>query len=175
VYLKAGVHPATSYDRKPYHSGTKRRVRVVTTPALYSGGPGFKSQYGDWLTDVFRGFPQFLLANAGIVPSKLGYDRFLPNPFQFIIHLPPFHSTLCNLSSEKASLYKLLLQINKPIIRRNQCSTSQYLRRRVALCNRVQLFAHSFTQACFYTVQATVFCSSRSYIISPEWDLEGQL
>jgi hypothetical protein len=24
---------------------------------------------------------------------KLDHDRFLPNPFQFIIHLPPFHST----------------------------------------------------------------------------------
>jgi hypothetical protein len=31
------------------------------------------------------GFPEFLLANAGIVPL-LGHVRFLPNPSQFIIH-----------------------------------------------------------------------------------------
>jgi hypothetical protein len=27
----------------------------------------------------------------------LGHDRFLPNAFQFIIHLSPFHLTLCSL------------------------------------------------------------------------------
>jgi hypothetical protein len=36
--------------------------------------------------------------------SKLGHDRFLPHPFQFIIHLSPFHSTLCNLSYWKIIL-----------------------------------------------------------------------
>jgi hypothetical protein len=30
--------------------------------------------------------------------TELGHDRFLPNPFQFIIHLSPLHSTLCSLS-----------------------------------------------------------------------------
>jgi len=33
---------------------------------------------------------------------KLGHDRFLPNPFQFIIHLSPFHSTLYSLSYWKS-------------------------------------------------------------------------
>jgi hypothetical protein len=28
---------------------------------------------------------------------KLGHDRFLPNPFHFIIRLSPFHSTLHTL------------------------------------------------------------------------------
>jgi hypothetical protein len=37
------------------------------------------------LTDVFRGFPQSLQANSGWV-LLLGYDRFLPNPLQFIYH-----------------------------------------------------------------------------------------
>jgi hypothetical protein len=32
----------------------------------------------------FRGFPQSLKVNAGIVP-RLGQDYFLSNPFQFII------------------------------------------------------------------------------------------
>jgi hypothetical protein len=45
------------------------------------------------LTDVFSGFPESLQANAGVVPL-LGYDRFLPNSFQFVIHLLHFHSTL---------------------------------------------------------------------------------
>jgi hypothetical protein len=35
----------------------------------------------------FRGFPQFLQKNAGIVP-RLGHSRFLPNPSQFFINHP---------------------------------------------------------------------------------------
>jgi hypothetical protein len=38
--------------------------------------------YPDW---GFRGFPQSLQAHL-----KLGHDRFLLNPSQFIIHLSPF-------------------------------------------------------------------------------------
>jgi hypothetical protein len=30
-------------------------------------------------------------------PVKLGHDRFLPNPFQFIVHLSPYYSTLYRL------------------------------------------------------------------------------
>jgi hypothetical protein len=41
------------------------------------------------LIEVFRSVSKSLQANAGI-----GHDRFLPHPFQFIIRLPPFHSTL---------------------------------------------------------------------------------
>jgi hypothetical protein len=37
--------------------------------------------------------------------SKLGHDRFLTNPFQFIIHLPLFHPTLYSLN-ETAPLNK---------------------------------------------------------------------
>jgi hypothetical protein len=29
---------------------------------------------------------------------KLGHDRFLPNTFQFIVHLSPFYSTLCSIN-----------------------------------------------------------------------------
>jgi len=35
---------------------------------------------------------------------KSGHDRFLPNPFQFIIHISPFHSTLYSFSCWKSSL-----------------------------------------------------------------------
>jgi hypothetical protein len=51
-----------------------------------------------------------LLISAWQVPGyyfKLGHDRFLPKPFQFIIHLSPFPSML----TEKASVNEL--QINK--------------------------------------------------------------
>jgi hypothetical protein len=50
----------------------------------YSGGPGFKSQPGDQL---FWGLVFFSLRRQ--IPwqhLKLGNDRFLSHPFQFIIH-----------------------------------------------------------------------------------------
>jgi hypothetical protein len=36
------------------------------------------------------------------ITLRLGYDGFLPNPFQFIIHSSPFHSTPYNLSYRKS-------------------------------------------------------------------------
>jgi hypothetical protein len=36
------------------------------------------------LIEGFRGFPQVLQVNSGIIP-RLRKARFLPNPFQFII------------------------------------------------------------------------------------------
>jgi hypothetical protein len=49
---------------------TECRGRVVETPASYSGGPGFKSRprRPAIVIHVFRGFPDFLQANAGIEP-----------------------------------------------------------------------------------------------------------
>jgi hypothetical protein len=41
---------------------------------------------------------------------KLSHDRFIPNPFQFIIHVTSFNPTLYSLT-EKLALNKL--QINK--------------------------------------------------------------
>jgi len=35
---------------------------------------------------------------SGPCTLKLGHDRFLPHPFQFIIHLSSFHLTLYSLS-----------------------------------------------------------------------------
>jgi hypothetical protein len=42
----------------------------VNTPASYSGGPGFKSQPGDWLTwtEVYHGFTQYPQENSRTVP-----------------------------------------------------------------------------------------------------------
>jgi hypothetical protein len=49
---------------------TERRVRVVHTPTSYSGGAGFNSlpRRPAIPIQVFRGFPQSLKVNAGIVP-----------------------------------------------------------------------------------------------------------
>jgi hypothetical protein len=44
--------------------------RMVSAPASYSGGPGFKqARRWDILTEGLRGFPRSLQANAGIVPQ----------------------------------------------------------------------------------------------------------
>jgi hypothetical protein len=51
---------------------TERRGRVVNISASYLEGPEFKSQprRPAILTEVFRGFPQSLQANARIVPQN---------------------------------------------------------------------------------------------------------
>jgi hypothetical protein len=67
-------------------NNTVRLSRLVDKPASYSRSPGFKSRYGDrlcWLR-VF-----VVLNPSSLVPGqylKLDHDRFLPYPFQSIIH-----------------------------------------------------------------------------------------
>jgi hypothetical protein len=39
------------------------------------------------LTEIFRGFPQPLDANVGVV-LRIGHNRFLPNSIQFLLILP---------------------------------------------------------------------------------------
>jgi hypothetical protein len=67
------------------------------------------------LTEGFRGFPQPLQANVGIVPKKLCHYRFLPNPFQFTLTCHLFIQRCTVLVNEKASLSKLQIKeyINK--------------------------------------------------------------
>jgi len=45
------------------------------------------------LLEAFRDFPHFIQANSETV-SGLCYDRFLPNPSQFIIHKSTCNVTL---------------------------------------------------------------------------------
>jgi hypothetical protein len=54
------------------------------------------------LTEIFHGLPQSLQEDRNST-LKLGHDCFLPNPFQFIIHVPPYHSTLHSLSFQMYS------------------------------------------------------------------------
>jgi hypothetical protein len=68
---------------------------ILCDPASYTGGPGFKSWPGDrlsWLrTTVLSSVP---LGECWGIPLKLDHDSVVPNSFQVIIHLSPFHLTL---------------------------------------------------------------------------------
>jgi hypothetical protein len=78
---------------------SESRGQMVNIPASYSGGPGFKSRPGDRLSWL-RYFVVFLSSSKQMQgsTSKLGYDHFLPHPFQFIIHLSSYHSLQYSLS-----------------------------------------------------------------------------
>jgi hypothetical protein len=85
---------------------TERRGPVVNTSASYSEGPRFKFQPERPAIpiEVYVGFsvhPGECLDST----LKLGHDRFLPNPFQFItIHFLPCHRhySLVTLVTERA-------------------------------------------------------------------------
>jgi hypothetical protein len=81
-----------------------------------SGAMDFTSER-QWRSWVLRPIRELSGSNIGLetvnpgwglssVPSgecrgsilKLGHNRFLPNHLQFIIHLSPYHSTLCSFS-----------------------------------------------------------------------------
>jgi hypothetical protein len=78
----------------PYNQ-TERRGRVVSTPASYSNAPGSnigqESGYPGWSSPWVSSVPPGECWDSTL---RLCHDRFLPNHFQFIIHLSPFHSTL---------------------------------------------------------------------------------
>jgi hypothetical protein len=72
------LHGATSQKAVPelpyiqfvvFNTSMECLGRVVKAPTSYSGGPGFDSRpaRAAILIEVFRGFPQSLQANAGIV------------------------------------------------------------------------------------------------------------
>jgi hypothetical protein len=58
------------------------------------------------LIEVIRGFTYPLQPNARIVPW-LGRDHFIPNSFQFIIHLSAYRPTLYSFDTEKVALNNL--------------------------------------------------------------------
>jgi hypothetical protein len=67
VLVLFACNPMPSRIRRAIY--TERRGRVVNTPASYWGGHEFKYRPEDQLSwQVFRGFPQALQINAGIVP-----------------------------------------------------------------------------------------------------------
>jgi hypothetical protein len=75
--------------------------RKIIIPFMKPGGSLSSSYlipetgYADW---IFRVFFSVCPYECQDIILKLGHDRFLPNPFQFIIQLSPLNSTLFNLS-----------------------------------------------------------------------------
>jgi hypothetical protein len=68
--------------------------------------PGsFSAAISDILAELLHGFPESLQANAWIIPRS-DENRFLPNPFQFIIQLPPYHPTLYSIGAATESAMK---------------------------------------------------------------------
>jgi hypothetical protein len=73
------------------------------------------------LTEDFLWFSSVLPDECRDSALKLGHDRFLPNPFQFLIHLSPCHSTLCTqllkkcrkIKYTKKRLYRFALLLEK--------------------------------------------------------------
>jgi hypothetical protein len=72
-----------------------------------SRGARFESRSGHRLSDISHGFRHFLQAIAGIVP-RTGQYQFVPNPFQFIIHLSSYHPMLSSRDSENSPLNNLM-------------------------------------------------------------------
>jgi hypothetical protein len=69
--------------------------RAADTLASYSERPAQKPAI---LTAIFSWVSLVSMGECQDSTLKLRYDRFLPNPFQFIIGFSPFHSTLYSLS-----------------------------------------------------------------------------
>jgi hypothetical protein len=67
---------------------------------------------GPAILKSFPGFPPFFQANAGTV-LKLGYNRFLPHPFQLIIHTSLFHSMLYTIQCSQTVFCGGLQAISK--------------------------------------------------------------
>jgi hypothetical protein len=57
-----------SINKQYYLIKRKYQTLWLNIPALYSGGPGFKSRPGDRLSWGFHGFTHYLQENAGTVP-----------------------------------------------------------------------------------------------------------
>jgi hypothetical protein len=88
--FRNGPPPSSTKSGRPFHVGA--------TPVA----PQF--QHGEVLLAVtlrsvtiseFLDIPQFLQENIVMVP-RLGHHISLSNPFQFVIHERPYHSTLHN-------------------------------------------------------------------------------
>lgn len=95
------------------------------TNSLYSflRGDRFESPSGHriFLTEFLRGFSQTLQTNSGII-SEFGHHPYVPNPFQFFIHLSPYHHIIrCYI----CQLLKMSLSNQQRNISRN---TAKFIR-----------------------------------------------
>jgi hypothetical protein len=70
--------------------------------------------------EVFRRFPQSLEKTVRIV-ARIGHSRFLPDPLQSFIHCSSYHTTLCSVDTETASLNNLQ--------KIHDCTSQKFLKR----------------------------------------------
>jgi hypothetical protein len=99
---------------------TKRRDRVVNTPASYSGGPEFRSRPRDrlsWLRfSLLSSEPPRKCRDSTL---ELDQDRFLLSPFQFNIHLSPtvLVKTRCKINYKNKLIFtKILIKILRKLL-----------------------------------------------------------
>jgi hypothetical protein len=98
------------FSEKIYISTSLHDNTTQNTHASCLGSPRFKSRrWGDRLSWLrFSWFSTVPPGECCYSILKLSHNRFLPNHFHFIIHLPHSHSTLyIGCVTEKASLNKL--------------------------------------------------------------------
>jgi hypothetical protein len=123
-HVKRPQGPSRTWNDNNKLDLTEKRPRTNgwNTPTSYSGGPGFKSprvdRYLDWGSSWF--FP-VSPSKFGDNSLKLSHGRFLPHPFQFIIHLSSIRRNIVFVT-EKASPnkmqitnYQRLAPINTPL------------------------------------------------------------
>jgi hypothetical protein len=67
-HLASQEIPCLLWNSNVHYHVTKCCSRVISTPALYSGDPGFKSRLGDSNPEVFLGCCQSRQENTKIVP-----------------------------------------------------------------------------------------------------------
>lgn len=94
-------------------------MQVIQYAKLVTLQRGSRSEYPDLF--FFCGFSQYLQSYSGIVGCfKLGYCFFVPNPFQFIIHVLSFcHWTLYSLSTVviiKRQIHKSINRISSEFL-----------------------------------------------------------
>jgi hypothetical protein len=83
---------ATTGDQTDWPRGKAREISGIWLVRIVVGS-------SDTVTEGFSYFLQPFQPNAGRV-CRLGHDHFLPNYFQFIIHLHSYNRTLRILDNE---------------------------------------------------------------------------
>jgi hypothetical protein len=82
-------------------SSMSKRAGWRREPKTIFGRCSFRisGETSDVLTEVLREFLQPLQTNSKVV-HKFGYDRLLPNNFQFVLYQLSYHWTLCSLATK---------------------------------------------------------------------------
>jgi hypothetical protein len=106
ITLPCGISVATMYVRSVHkYRAFWRGGNTPQTHIIISDGTPAS------LIARFRGFLRSLEKNA-IIVSSLRHERFLPNPFQFLIHLPSYRSTVCSPVTDSVVKQRTVKKLN---------------------------------------------------------------